>query len=126
MDRRSSYFRQALAKVKIIGNDIIIGIPSTLLRSVLERYHIYLNRPVGSIFAKIIQEFCYCKGLVTQANLYSKTVKIFQQFKKRKTIYENLPPKIISELKNVRFGACGPDRSIYKVYKTTAYGRHYH
>ena len=32
----------------------------------------------------------------------------------RKTICGRLPPKIIAELKNVRFGACGPDRSYSK------------
>ena len=65
----------------------------------LERYHLYLNHQGGSGLAIIIWEECQWKVLVTQANLFAKTYMIRQQFKKRNTIYEHLPPKIIVELK---------------------------
>ena len=42
---------------------------------------------------------CYWKGLVTQAELFTKKCKSRQQFKKRKTLYGHLPPKNIVELK---------------------------
>ena len=45
------------------------------------------------------QEVCYWKGLVTQAEMFAKTCKICQHFKKRKNIYGHLPPKNIAELK---------------------------
>ena len=62
-------------------------------------YRFYLNHPSGSILSKTTQEVCYWKGLVTQADLFSKTCKICQQFKNRKTLYGHLPPKNIEELK---------------------------
>ena len=68
-------------------------------RRVIDWYHFYLNHPDGSILAKTIREVCYWNGLVTQAELFAKTCKICQQLKKRKTLYGNLPPKIIAELK---------------------------
>ena len=34
-----------------------------------------------------------------KAELYAKSWNIFQQFKKIKTPYENLPPKKVAELK---------------------------
>ena len=48
---------------------------------------------------KKIGEVCYWIGLVTKADLFDKTCKICQQFKKRKTLYGHLPPKNIAELK---------------------------
>ena len=66
---------------------------------VIDWYHLYLNHPGGSILAKKILEVCYCKGLVTQADMFANTCKIFQQFQKRKTIYGHLLPKKIAELK---------------------------
>ena len=48
---------------------------------------------------KTIREVCYWKGLVTQADMFAKTCKIFQQFKNRNTIYGHLSPKNIAELK---------------------------
>ena len=62
-------------------------------------YHFYLNHPSGSILAKTNREVCYWKGFVTQADLFSKTCKICQQFKNRKTLYGHLPAKNIEELK---------------------------
>ena len=48
---------------------------------------------------KTIQEVCCWKGLVTQAELFAKMCKACRQFKKRKTLYGNLPPKTTAELK---------------------------
>ena len=68
-------------------------------RRVLDWYHFYLNRPDSSRLAKTILEVCYWKGLFTQAEMFAKTCKIFQQFKNRKTLYGHPPPNNISELK---------------------------
>ena len=48
---------------------------------------------------KTIRELCYWKVLVVQSKLYTKQCKIYQQSKKRNTIYVHLLPKSISELK---------------------------
>ena len=66
---------------------------------VLDWYHFYLNHSCGSRIAKTIQEVCYWKYFVTQAELFAKTCKICKQLKKRKTLYGHLPPKNIAELK---------------------------
>ena len=55
--------------------------------------------PGGSRLEKTIQEACYWKGLVTQAELFAKACKILQKFKKRKSLYGNLPSKNIAKLK---------------------------
>ena len=59
----------------------------------------YLNLPGGCRLAKTTWEVCYWKGLVVQVELYVNTFRICNIFKKRKNIYENLPPKTIAELK---------------------------
>ena len=97
-DKVFGYSKQALDNVGITCYDRNIYVPQTLHISVIDWYHLYLNHPGVSRLAKTIIELCYCKVLVTQAELYSKPCKIFQRFKKRKTIYGNLPHKNISEL----------------------------
>ena len=66
----------------------------------IDWYQFYLNHPGGSITEKPIWEVCYWKFLVTQAELIAKLCKTCQHFKKRKTLYENLPPNNIAELKH--------------------------
>ena len=61
-------------------------------------YHLYLNHPCGSRLAKTTQGVCYWKGLVTQAYMYAKTCKTFQNLKKIKALYGCLSPKNITEL----------------------------
>ena len=73
--------------------------PQSLCRRVLDCYHFNLNHPGGSRVVKTIREACYWKGLITQAELFTKTCKTFQQFKKRDTIYGHLPPNNITEIK---------------------------
>ena len=68
-------------------------------RRMLDWYHFYLNHPGGSKFAKTIRGVCYWKSLVTQVELFDKTCKTCQQFKKRKTLYGHMPPKNIAEPK---------------------------
>ena len=68
-------------------------------RRVIDWYHFYLNHPGGSIIAKKNREVCYWKGLVTQADLFTNTCKICQQFKNINNLYGNLPPKNIVEIK---------------------------
>ena len=65
----------------------------------LDYYHLYLNHPGGSRLANKSLEVSYWKYLVTKEDLYAKPCKICQQFKKRNTLYGNLPPKNIAELK---------------------------
>ena len=74
-------------------------VPQSLCRRVLDWYHFYLNHLGGSRLAKTVQEFCYCKSLVTQAHLLTKTWKNCQQFKERKNIYGHMPPNNIAGLK---------------------------
>ena len=90
---------QELENVEIICYDSKVYVPQSLSRRVIDWYHFFLNRPVVSRLAKTIRGVFYWKGLVTQAELFAKTCKICQQFKKRKTIYGHLPPKNISEIK---------------------------
>ena len=45
------------------------------------------------------KKVCYWKVLVIQSELYAKLCKIFEKLKRRKTVYDILPPKNISELK---------------------------
>ena len=85
--------------VEIICYDSKLYVPQSLRRHMLDWYHFYLNHLGGSRLATTIRGVCYCKGLVTQAEMFAKTCKICQQFKKINTIYENLPPKNIAELK---------------------------
>ena len=70
-----------------------------MCRQVIDWYHFYINHPSGSILEKKIQEVCYFKGVVAQADLYTEMCKICQWFKKRNTIYGCLSPKNITELK---------------------------
>ena len=88
-----------LNDVEIIFYDSKIYVPQSLCRRVLDWYHFYLNHPGCSRLAKTICEVCYWKFLVTQVDLYDNLCNICQQFKNRKTIYGNLPPKNIAELK---------------------------
>ena len=90
---------QELDNVKIICYDSKIYIPQSLRRRVLDWYHFYLNHPGDSRLAKKIWELCYWKGLATQAELFAKMCKTYQQFKKINTLYGHLPPKNIAELK---------------------------
>ena len=98
-DRGSSYSMQEFDDVEIICYDRKIYVPKSLGRRVLDWYHLYLNHPVGSRLAKTIQDVCYWKVLVTQAEMFANMCKTCQQFKKRKTLYANLPPKNTAELK---------------------------
>ena len=90
---------QELNNVEIICYDSKIFVLQRLQRRVLDWYHFCINHPGGSRIAKTIREVCYWKCLVTQAEMFSKTCKICQKFKKRMTIYGHLPPKNIAELK---------------------------
>ena len=67
-----------------------------MCRGVLDWYHFYLNHPGGSRLAKTPQEVCYQKGLFAKSELFAKTCKTCQQFKNRKDLYGNLPPKNIA------------------------------
>ena len=85
----------------------------SLIRRVLYWYHFYLNHPDGIRLIKTIREVCYWKGLFIQAELFTKMRKTCQQFKKRKTLYEHLPPNNIAELKTwylVHVDLIGPYR----------------
>ena len=73
--------------------------PQSLIRRVLDWYHLYINHPGGSRLRKTIREVCYWKGLFMQAEMFTKICNTCKQFKNRKTIYEHLPPKNIAELK---------------------------
>ena len=95
----SGYSIQELDDIKIICYDSNIYMPQSMRRRVLYWYRFYLNHPGVSRLANTPQEVCYWKGLVTQAELFAKTCKICQKFKKRKTLYEHLPPKNTAELK---------------------------
>ena len=90
---------QAIDEVKIICYDSKIYVQESLCTCVIDWNHFYLNHPGGSILAKTIREVCYWKGLVTQAELFTKTCKTCQQFKNIKTLYGHLPHKNIAELK---------------------------
>ena len=68
-------------------------------RRVLDWYHFYLNHPGGGRLTKTTREVCYWEGLVKQAEMFAETRKICQQLKNRRTLYEHLTPKNISELK---------------------------
>ena len=93
LDQGSGYSNQDLDQVEIICYDRKVYVLQYLRRRVLDWYHLYPNQPGGSRISKTNQEVCYWKGLVTQLELYDKLCKICQRFKKRKTIYVNLPPK---------------------------------
>ena len=84
LDRGSGYSKQELDNFKIICYDSKIYVPQSMHRHVLDSYHFYLNHPGGSILAKIIREVFYWKYLVTQAELFAKMCKTFQQFKKER------------------------------------------
>ena len=90
---------QALDDVEIIWYDSKIYDLKILRRRVLDWYHFYLNHLGGSILAKTILEVCYWKRLVIKAELFSKTCKICQQFKNKKTLYGHILLKNIAELK---------------------------
>ena len=87
---------QELDDVEIICYGSKIYVPQSLRRHVLDWYHFYLNHPVVSRLAKTIQEVSYWKVNVTQAKMFAKTCKIYQQFRNRKTLYGHLPPKNIA------------------------------
>ena len=99
LDWGYSYSKQALDDVKIICYDRKIYLLQTRRRCVLDWYRFYLNHPCGSRLAKTIWELWYWKVLITQTEQYAKPCKICQQFKKRKNVYGNLPPKNIAEPK---------------------------
>ena len=90
---------QELDDVNMICYDSKIYVPQSMRICVLDFYHFYLNHSCGSRIAKTIQEVCYWKYFVTQAELFAKTCKICKQLKKRKTLYGHLSPKNIAELK---------------------------
>ena len=73
--------------------------PKSLCRRVIYWYHFYLNHPSVSRLEKTIRELFYLKGLFTQAELFAKTCKTCQQFKKRKTLYRQLSPNNIAFIK---------------------------
>ena len=98
-DRGSGYSMEYIDDVEIICYDRKVYVPQSLHIHGIDWYNFYLNQPGGSRLLKTIQEICYWKGLVMQANLYVNTCKTYQQSKERKTICGNLKPKIISELK---------------------------
>ena len=76
--------------------------PLTLPRCILYWYHLYINHPGGRGLGNTVWEIYFWKVLATQVEMSIKTCNKFQQFKKRKTIYGNLPPKIIESLKSWR------------------------
>ena len=90
---------QELDDVEIICYDRKIHVPQSLSSRVIDWYHFYLNHPGGIRPGKKIWEVYYWKGLVTQADLLSKTCKTCKQFKKRKTLYGHLPHNSIAERK---------------------------
>ena len=114
LDQGYGYSIQEIDDVKIICYDSKIYMPKSLRRHVLDWYHFYLNHPGGSRLTKKSREVCYWKALFTQAEMFAKTFKICQQFKKRKTIYGHLQPNNISELKRwdlVHVDLIGPYRN---------------
>ena len=86
-----------LDKVNIICHYSKIYVPQSIRRRVLYWYHFYKNRWQQT--CKKIRQVFYWKCLVTQGELFTKMCKICQQFKKRNTLYGNLSPKNIAELK---------------------------
>ena len=96
---RCGYFNKPLNNVELIFYGKRIYLASTFIQKVIHWYHIYINHAVDGILTNTIQKVCYWKSLVTKADLHALPCKICQQFKKRKNIYEHLPPKTIAELK---------------------------
>ena len=99
MDQISGYSKRGLDKIKMICYDRKVYVLQTLIISVLDWYHSYLNHPGGSIIAKEIMWVYYWKGIFTQAELYVNQCKICQQLKNIKTLYRSLPSKNTAELK---------------------------
>ena len=97
--RGSGYSMQALDDSEIICYDRKIYVLQSLHRRVIYWYHIYINHPSGIRLVKTTREVCYWKGFVIRAEIFVKTSKTCQQFKNRKTLYGDLPPKNIAELK---------------------------
>ena len=98
-DRRPSYSQKELEDAEIIVFDQNIYVPLTLRSREINGYHFYLNHPGGSRLVNTIRKVFYWKGLLTQAAISVKTGNKCQHFKKRKTLYGYLPPKIIASLK---------------------------
>ena len=98
-DRGPGYSMQAFNDGEILWYDIKINVQQIMLRYVIDWYHLYRNHPGGIILEKTIRELWYWKSLFMQADMFAKTCKMCQQFKKRKAIFGNLPPNNISELK---------------------------
>ena len=61
-------------------------------------YHFHLNHPVAVRLDNTLTDFCYWNGIKYQAKHFARQCKKFQQFKKSKGRYVNLPPMDISEL----------------------------
>ena len=72
--------------------------PLTMRRIVIDWYYLYLNHPGVIRLANTICKVCYWKGLVLQAELSIEKCKKYQQFKNRKSLYEQLLQKIIAAL----------------------------
>ena len=97
--QRSSYSQQEHDNVEIICFDNKMYVMLTMRRRVLYWYQFYANHPGGSRPENTIQHVCYWKLLVMQAELSVKMCNKCQQFKKTKTLYGKLLPKIIAVLK---------------------------
>ena len=125
-DQRSGNSHQELEDFELILFHKKIYARLTLRRRVLYWCHFYLNHPGGIRPANKPLKVYYRKVLMSQVELYIKTSKKCQHFKKRKTIYEYLPPMITAALKPWNFGADRPDIPIRQVNKTASANRSDH
>ena len=73
--------------------------PLTICKHVIDLYHLYFNHPGGIRLVNSIQNVCYWKGIVTQADMSVKTCNKCQYFNQRNNIYGQLLPKIFAALK---------------------------
>ena len=71
-DQRYSYPKQSIENVKIICYDSKFYVPKILHRCVIYWYTFYILHPCGGRLSNTIQQVCYWKGLVTQADMYVK------------------------------------------------------
>ena len=76
LGRVFGYSMQALDNVKIIFHDSKVYVPQSMHRRVLDWCRFYINHPGGGILSKKIRWLCYWKGLVMQADMFSKTCNI--------------------------------------------------
>ena len=98
-DQRSGYCQKELNYFETICFNKNIYVPLTLRRHVIYWYHFYIKHPYGSRLTNTIRKVCYWKSLVLQAEISIKTCNKCQPFKKIKTLFGQLQPKIIAVLK---------------------------